>query len=248
MENVSISNNKGQQLSANMYPSKTATHKLAILCPGYLDTKDYVHLVRLAEQLTGRGYTVASFDPTGTWGSEGSNEEYLTSQYLEDIKSVLEYMLSQAPYSSILLGGHSRGGQVAILYAAHDPRVTQILAIMPSHGPVEGSRREEWEKEGFKDSDRDIPGSTDRKYFHIPFKHVLDRDQFDALGDIKKIKASIILIAGELDDLVTPEEVRQLYDAANQPKKYMILEGIGHDYRLNSKEVERVNIAILKEI
>lgn len=232
---------KVQNLSVAVHRPITKTEKLAILCPGYLDTKDYPHLVRLAEQLSERGYTVARFDPTGTWESQGDISDYLTSQYLEDIKSVLEHMLAEGRYTHVLLGGHSRGGQVSILYAARDPRISEVLAIMPSHGPVEGTRREEWEKAGFKESDRDIPGSDERKHFKVPFQHVLDRDQFDALGDVKKITAPIIFVAGELDDLVLPEEVKELYEAANEPKTYLLAEGIDHDYRFNPEEIEKIN-------
>lgn len=248
MEVSKVQNSKGNNLSVAIHRPATKAEKLAILCPGYLDTKDYPHLVRLSEQLAERGYTVVRFDPTGTWESEGDISDYLTSQYLEDIKSVLEYMLAEGGYTHVLLGGHSRGGQVSILYAARDPRISEVLAIMPSHGPVEGPRREEWEKAGFKESDRDIPESAERKHFKVPFQHVLDRDQFDALGDVKKIVAPIVFVAGELDDLVPPEEVKELYDAASETKTYILAEGIDHDYRFNPEEIEKINKLALDAI
>ncbi len=39
------------------------TKKLAILCPGYLDSKDYGGLAGLAEMLAKEGYTVVRFEP-----------------------------------------------------------------------------------------------------------------------------------------------------------------------------------------
>ncbi|MFH1525693.1 MAG: alpha/beta hydrolase [Bacteroidota bacterium] len=243
-----IPSTKGNLTIVIHYPKKK-TDKLAILCPGYLDSKDYKHLVGLAEVLREQGYTVVRFEPTGTWESEGDISDYTTSQYLEDIKNVLEYMLSQAGYKQILLGGHSRGGQVSILYAARDSRISIVLGIMPSSGPIEGQQREEWERTGISISQRDLPDNKDKKIeFRVPFHHVLDKDQYDAVGDAKKIKAPIILIAGELDDLVRPDDVREIFDSANEPKKFLVIPGIGHDYRYNDNEVSMVNEKILEQV
>jgi len=243
-----IPSTKGN-LAAIVHHSEKKTDKLTILCPGYLDSKDYKHLVDLAEVLSEQGYNVVRFEPTGTWESEGDISDYTTSQYLEDIKNVLEYMLSQASYKQILLGGHSRGGQVSILYAARDSKISVVLGIMPSSGPIAGQRREEWKKTGVSVSQRDLPNDKDKKIeFRVPFHHVLDRDQYDAVGDVKKIKARIILIAGELDDLVPPNDVKEIFDNADEPKNFLVISGIGHDYRHNDSEVTMVNKKILEQL
>jgi len=89
---IKIPNGKGQMLSlAVNYPAKI-NDLLAILCPGFLDSKDYAHLKNLAEDLSAMGYTVVRLDPTGTWESEGDISEYTVTQYLADINSVWQYM------------------------------------------------------------------------------------------------------------------------------------------------------------
>ena len=245
MEKIKIENSKGTHIAAVVHYPEKKTEKLAILCPGFLDTKDCDHLVRLAEALAARGYTAVRFDPTGTWESEGSITDYLTSQYLDDIKSVLEYMLGEGNFAHVLLGGHSRGGMVSLLYAARDSRVSVALGIMPSSGRYDGKKREEWEKTGFQISYRDIPGSVDKKEFRVPFANVKDRDQYDVLNDVKKIHVPAIFIAGEIDALVPPEDVKELFDNANEPKKYIMMEGMGHDYRKYSAEVRMLNNEIV---
>lgn len=243
-----IPSTKGNIAAAIHYP-ENKVGKLAILCPGYLDSKDYHGLVDLAEVLKEQGYVVVRFEPTGTWKSDGDISDYTTSQYLEDIKNVFEYMLSQANYKQILLGGHSRGGQVSILYAARDSRISIVLGIMPSSGPIQGQRREEWKNNGVSVSQRNLPNDKDKTIeFRVPFNHILDRDQYDAVGDAKKIKVPIILIAGELDDLVPPDKVKEIFDNANEPKKFLIISNIGHDYRHNDGEVKIVNEKILEQL
>ncbi|MBM3257492.1 MAG: alpha/beta hydrolase [Candidatus Liptonbacteria bacterium] len=117
IEKIQIPSSLGKKLVAavhypesQMDPPAGEASKLAILCPGYLDTKEYPHLIELAKTLAEKGYTSVRFDPTGTWESEGDIAEYTTSQFLKDIQSVLEYMLRERSYEHILLGGHSRGG------------------------------------------------------------------------------------------------------------------------------------------
>ncbi len=245
MKDIKIPSTKGN-LDATIHEAET--NKLAIICPGFLDSKDYTGLLELAKRLNERGYLVVRFDPTGVWESDGDISDYTITQYLKDIENVLKYMLQQKDYKHILLGGHSRGGQMSILYAARDPRISSVIGIMPSAGPIKGKKREDWKKTGYFGK-RDLPFDREKIIeFNVPFNHVLDRDQYDAFGDIKKIKVPIILVAGELDELVPPEEVKKLYANANQPKKFIPIPKIGHDYRFNDDEVELVNKKILEKL
>lgn len=247
MEKITIKNSKEENIAAVIHYPKEHTRKLAILCPGNLDSKDYAHLLKLAKVLAECGYTAVRFDPTGTWGSEGTVSEYTVTQYLNDIRSVLEHMLRIGDYTYVLIGGHSRGGQLSILYAARDPRISIVVGIMAASRPVAGTQRIEWEKSGIRASLRDLPNNNkEMREFRLPFSHVLDRDQYDAVGDAAKITVPIILLAGELDTSVRPEDVMAIYNNANEPKKFILLKGIGHDYRQNPLEIEIVNKEILK--
>ncbi len=243
MKNIKIPSNKGN-LEATIH--KAEGDKLAILCPGFLDSKDYSGLLDLAKRLNKQAYTVVRFNPTGTWESAGEIADYTITQYLKDIKNVLDFMLKEKNYQQILLGGHSQGAQLTILFTAKDLRISQVLAIMPSSGPTIGERRTNWKKNGYIGT-RDLPFSRKQTIeFKVPFSRVLDRDQYDALGDIKKIKVPIFIIAGELDEIVLPAEVKKLY--ANQPKLFLSLPAIGHDYRLNDDEVKFVNDKIMEKL
>lgn len=247
MENkVKIPNSKGKNISAVIqYPEKE-TEKLAIICPGFLDTKDYANLSDLANKLCAQGYTSVRFDPMGTWDSDGDISEYNNTQYLKDIKNVLEYMLKDHNYTNILLGGHSRGGQISILYAARDPRITQVVAIMPSSNRTLTSKRyDDWKKNGFSIAIREIPNSEKVREFKVPYSHVEDRTVYDVYKDIKKIHIPIIFIAGELDALVLPKDVRELYEIANEPKKFVLIKGIDHEYRHVYVDIEKVNNEIV---
>lgn len=250
-----IKSTKGNLAVAISYPSQE-TDKLAILCPGHLDSKDYPHLGSLAEELGRNGYTTVRFDPTGTWDSDGDISNYNHSQYLNDIKSIIDDMLSRKNYSKIIVGGHSRGGQIAILYAARDPRVGLVFGIMPSIGstkkqsnPIKKQIISDWEKSGVRLIQRDVPGNKQQtKQFRLPFENTLDADKYDVIADVRKIKVPIILAAGELDKVVTPTHVKEIFANANEPKKFILLKNIGHDYRHNDNEINFVNEKIIETL
>lgn len=248
MEKVKIQSGKNK-LSAVISRPDEKTERLAILCPGFIDSKDYDHLVYLASELAGKGFTVVRFDPTGTWESEGLIGDYTDTQYLEDIRNVLKYMLEDCDYKYILLGGHSHGGLMSLLYAATDSRVSEVLAIMaPSPDTLVKQKRIKWETEGFRFTSRDIPGTTEIKEFRVPYSHLQDRDKYNVLDEVKKIHVPIIFVAGELDSVVLPEHVKQIYDAANEPKKFILMKGISHDYRKSLDKINIVNKKILEEL
>lgn len=248
-EKVKIKNSKGQNIVAIIHRPAVKTEKLAILCPGFLDTKDYDHLVLLSKELSKKSFTAVRFDPTGTWESEGDISEYLTSQYINDVRSVLEYMLKDKNYSCVLLGGHSRGGLISILYASMDPKISLVLGIMPSSvRTMTGTKREEWEREGLNIAKRDIPKKNGILEFKVPYSHVIDRDQFDVFEAVKKITIPLVMIAGELDKSCLPEDVKKLFDQANEPKKFILMKNIGHEYRHNLSEIKKINKEIMNSL
>jgi pimeloyl-ACP methyl ester carboxylesterase len=249
LDRIKIPNNKGMMISVAVHHPKISSMRLAILCPGYLDSKDYDHIAMLEEVLSDHGYTTVRFDPTGTGESEGSIGDYLTSQYLEDIRSVIEYMLKESNFKKVLLCGHSRGGMVSILYAARDLRISTVVAIMPSSPKtMTGKRYRDWKTTGFNLSTRDIPSSTKKREYRVPYGHVIDRQKFDVFKDVKDVHVPIVLVAGEFDKIVYPEDVKEIYDRANEPKKYILMKGIGHGYRRNPEEVKGINEKIIEAI
>lgn len=249
VEKLKIPTTKGN-ISAVLETPEKETDSLAVLCPGYLDTKDYSHLVELSKVLVQEGFSVIRFDPIGIWESEGSIADYTTSNYLSNIKDIIDFELAKHPYRTILLGGHSRGGMVSLIYASKDPRVSMVLGIMPSSNrTMAGRRRDDWQRTGISVSSRDLPENPEKqREFRVPFSHVIDRDKYDTVESVKNINGPVFLIAGAEDIKVLPEFVQEIYDNANDPKKMKVIPNIGHDYRHNKNEINIVNTEIIKLI
>jgi len=216
--------------------------KLAIILPGFLDSKDYPHLVDLDNEFKKLGFSTVRLNPTGTWGDEQNITKYSISQYLEDIDEVINQSGKQ---DRIVLAGHSLGGTVAILYAASHENISTVIAIM---SPATYLRDEnwqkivKWQKDGFKISVRDLPGDKNvMKKFILPYDFIEDSKKYDVIKEILKFTGNMLLIAGEQDDCVTFDQIQEIYDHANQPKSLKLIRNIGHDYRHNKNEIKIVN-------
>ncbi|MES2216427.1 MAG: alpha/beta hydrolase [Patescibacteria group bacterium] len=251
-EKVKIPTPNSKNIVAVIHYPQNDLSRLAIFCPGNLDSKDYDHLVKLSETFSEKGYTAVRFDPIGTGESDGADSDYLVSEYLNNVRSVIEYMLSLKPFGEILLGGHSRGAAVSIMYAAQDPRISKVVAIMPpspiSDEELKEKKYTEWKKNGFNLSVRDVPDSTLKREYRLPYTHLVDRMKFDVIGEVQKVHVPIIFIAGELDTETLPEDIKDIFNKANEPKKYILLDGIGHGYRRNSDQIEFVNNKIVEAL
>lgn len=208
--------------------------KLALCLPGRLDTKDYVHMQSHVDFLAGLGYLALSFDPPGTWESAGDISLYTTQNYLKAIKEVIAHYANRPT----VVMGHSRGGSMAMLAGIHIPEVTHFVSVMSHYGPSakpEGSN-------GVRISYRDLPPGTEetkgKKQFALPMSYFDDSTEYSGLEACTKQK---LFFLGKDDDLVLPEDVRESYDLAAEPKKLIELDS-DHDYRYRPEiigEVER---------
>ena len=248
IKNVKIFSEKGD-ISASIHYPKVIGHKLIILCPGYLDSKDYSGLVSHAEMFAAQGFTAVRFDPIGVWESEGSTKDYTVTQCLEDLDTVYKYMMFFYDYTHLIVGGHSRGGMISILYAARHPKnVSAVLPIMPSTNKLFSSAKEKkastlWKENGVKASLRDFPHSRSKtKTFFIPYSYVQDRMKYDVTREVGRVTVPIFFIAGANDITCPPYIVEELVHSAGRSRCcYTVVPGVDHNYRLDVQQITIVN-------
>jgi fermentation-respiration switch protein FrsA (DUF1100 family) len=76
---------------------------------------------------------------------------------------------------------------------------------------------------------------------HYPWLPVrlLLRDRYDSLTQISRVRAPLLIIAGERDSIVPADFSRRLYDMAPQPKTFVSIPGADHndDELLDGKAV-----------
>lgn len=214
--------------------------RLAIVLPGRLDTKDYIHIKSLVDALAEQGYYALSFDAPGTWESPGGIELYTTTSTLKAINELIEYLGNKPT----VLAGHSRGGSNAMLGGTQNKYVTHIISIMSHCGPSSIVIPKK-----VKTSCRDLPPGTERtkeqKQFVLPLNYFTDQSKYDALPALKVCAKPKLFFYGSNDVLVDEDEVRETYNASAEPKTIHCLKA-EHDYRLHPEIISEVNESVIK--
>lgn len=212
--------------------------KLAVVVPGRLDTKDYIHMTSLVDYLASKGYLALSFDPPGTWESSGGINLYTTTNICKAIDEIIEYY-GNRPTAVI---GHSRGGTHALLAGTTNQYVTHYAAIMSHHGPTNVGLPKDGDTVTI--SYRDLPPGTNRtskqKKFALPTAYFADQQQYDALPALARSTKPKLFFYGKRDALVSPNSVQKMYNQSSKPK---MIHGVDteHDYRLHPQAINEIN-------
>lgn len=109
-------------------------HPVVLLCHGLPGNEKNLDL---AQAMRRAGWTVITFNYRGSWGSPGS---YRFANDLADADAVLAWLRTPANAASlgidparIAMVGHSLGGWVTALTAAHDPALLGAALISPGN-------------------------------------------------------------------------------------------------------------------
>ncbi len=145
------------------------------------------------------------FDYRGYGRSEGRPTERGTYQ---DARAALD-CLKRVPgidIGQIVYFGHSLGTAIAIELAVSHPPLG--LALI---GPLS--------------SMQDMARQTIR----VPLSGWLVRGHYNSMQRIRRVRAPVLVLHGELDDVVPREHGMKLYQAANRPKRFVTLRGASHN-------------------
>lgn len=82
----------------------------------------------------------------------------------------------------------------------------------------------------------------------MPFSYVLDDEQHDVFSALPKIRTPMVFAAGEHDDIVPPNHVRYLYEAAVGPKDFVLVRDVDHDHRWRLEDIHSVNTAVIQSL
>jgi len=151
------------------------------------------------ERFVEKGFSVLAYDYRGYGLSQGRPSE---KNAYEDAAAAYAYLTDQAgvPANKIIPFGRSLGGSLAVGIAAEKPVAGLIL------------------QSAFT--------SAYRVVTRVP---IFPFDKFKNLDKIDKINCPVLIMHGAKDGIVKPWHGEALYQAANKPKSYLMVEGAGHN-------------------
>lgn len=201
---VELSAGRGETLRAWYFPGRSAGPAV-LVCNG--NGGDRAGRAELAVALHRMGVGVLLFDYRGYGGSAGRpTEEGLAA----DARAAQSWLAEQAEVdpARIAYYGESLGAAVALGLAGERPPAALIL-----RSPFTS-----------------LADTAAVHYPWLPVRQLLI-DSYPSLERIPALRAPLLVIAGDRDDVVPESLSRRLFDAAPQPKEYLLVPGAGHNDR-----------------
>lgn len=174
---------------------------LVVLCHGVTANKDRAWATTLARELAAAGFANLRFSFAGNGESEGDFRESTISKEVQDLGAVLD-AVGQRPLCVV---GHSMGGAVGVLRAASDERIDYLVSLAGMVDTQGFYERKFGEQTPGQDVMWDKP--------ECPISQTFKDDMF-AIGSVlergAEVKVPWLLLHGDADTVVLPEDSRQI--------------------------------------
>ena len=157
----------------------------------------------LAVALNRMGLSVLLFDYRGYGGNPGRpTEEGLAA----DARAAQAWLAAQPAVKEIVYFGESLGAAVTIGLAVQRPPAAMVL-----RSPFTS-----------------LADVAAVHYPWLPARRLL-LDRYPSSERIASVSAPLLVIAGDRDDIVPESLSRRLYNAAGEPKNYVVIAGVGNN-------------------
>jgi alpha-beta hydrolase superfamily lysophospholipase len=156
-------------------------------------------------RLSQLGFAVLAIDYRG-FGKSSPGLPSEDTAY-EDARAAWAWLAARHPQQPRYIYGHSLGGAVAIDLASRvdDARGTIVEGTFSSIADVASGMRWGW----------------------LPVGPLITQ-HFDSVHKVAHLKAPLLVIHGDSDRLIQADLGRRLYDAAQGPKRFLLVEGGSH--------------------
>jgi fermentation-respiration switch protein FrsA (DUF1100 family) len=200
---VGVDTADGLTLGAWFVPAADGGQPQAAVLVCHGNGGDRADRAALARELSRRGMAVLLFDYRGYGGNPGSPSE---AGLLADARAARAALAERAGDAPLVYFGESLGAAVATALAVEDPPSALVLRS-PFASLAEVAR------------------------VHYPFvPELLLRDRYPVTEQVARVEAPVLVVAGDADRTVPPEQSRAVADAAGVP--LVLLPGADHNDRV----------------
>jgi fermentation-respiration switch protein FrsA (DUF1100 family) len=205
-EDVTFFNRDGQRLNGWFVQSSLGS-PLATLIFFHGQGGNISNVRWLGESLAGLGLNVLLFDYRGYGKSEGSIAS--ERDLYVDADAAYDYIVTQkgTPAERVVLYGHSLGTAAAVDVAARRLCAALVVESGMSSASSMTSIRLPW-----------LP----------KWLHAMGRNRFESAKKLAAVFCPVFVAHGERDNVVPTEQGRELFAAAHEPKRLVIVPGADH--------------------
>ncbi|TMQ58555.1 MAG: alpha/beta fold hydrolase [Candidatus Eisenbacteria bacterium] len=226
-------------------PSATLPRPPIVLLHGFRGYKDWGFFPMLAGRMAEAGFPAVTFSVSGSGiaGRDGAftePERFRRNTYakeLADLARVVAWALAPGAARAGLIG-HSRGGTLALLHAASNRRIGCVATLAAPFriGVWKPEQTAAWER------GEDAPIYDFRTRTHLRLGPDLwedftrNRDRYDAARAIESLGAPLLVVQGDRDAVVPPENAVEIAShASSVMTELLILEGAGHSFQAGDR-------------
>ncbi|MFC1806875.1 alpha/beta hydrolase [Candidatus Omnitrophota bacterium] len=233
LESKSTHTKDGQTIAFDCYQGKN--QQAIILAHGFYNNKDAYLFKNMAQQFA-QYYDVLSFDFRGHGKSSGLFS--WTSEEPNDLAAILKYAKEQ-DYRKIGVIGFSLGAAVVIIEGSRNRLIDSIIAVSAPYDLWQINFNF-WEPEMLNDLKLNL-GMKGKGKFIRPGNPLTKKIKpLDVVEGISPVP--IYFIHGANDWIIKPEHSQRLFEKAKEPKKLLIIDGVGHAEKIfNDKPNEFIN-------
>ncbi|MGR3302728.1 MAG: alpha/beta hydrolase [Candidatus Scalindua sp.] len=197
--------------------------------------------VQIARTLTNKGFTIVRADMLGVGDSDGEFSCITYQSEIRDLNKICDYAKETFKASSLILLGHSMGGNLVLRVSKDRDDILKLVLLAPDAKKKGGVDKLFSTKQL---QELDALGHTIRKGMHIS-KSFIDEIRNDMHYEIaKQLEIPVAVIQGDEDNLYCPDGARKLAECAPKGFFYLIPEA---DHNFLSIESRNAMIQKIKE-
>jgi len=219
-------NDRGETLTGRLESPDTPPRSYAIFAHCFTCSKNAKAASRISKALSDHGIAVLRFDFTGLGNSDGDFANTNFSSNVADLVAAAG-ALSRTHQAPSLLVGHSLGGTAALMAAALIDSVRAVTTIGSPSEPAHVSHL-------FGDhvakiqSDGSATVSIGGRELTIEKQFLDDLQNHEAEKKLGGLRKPLLIFHSPIDNIVSIENARKLFEAARHPKSFVALDGADH--------------------
>ncbi len=207
-----IRNPRGERLDFTWHPGAAEVSTLVVLGHGVTGNKDRPLLVELADLLARTGIHALRFSFAGNGASEGRFAEATITKEVEDLGAVFDALPGWYPGYA----GHSMGAAVGVLRASTDARIHFLISVAGMAHTAAFAQRE------FGGVTPGTGCMWDKPECPLSQAYLDDMARIGSVTDAaRRVRVPWLFLHGLADDVVPPEDSRELFAVAAEPKQHI---------------------------
>lgn len=241
-----IKNKKGFRIHGVIEHYGKRYGPVVLICHGYKSVMKALEIKETAKVLAREGYTAVRFDATNSTGkSQGPLIDFTVASYIDDIKSVIDYILKKTKQKKIIFLGFSIAAMAGYIMASTNKKIQALIL----HGPPYDLYK------GLKTS---ISRQIKKKGYAIVYSKSLKRNvkmggavlkkglKYNVNQYLKQVKCPTLVLMGSKEENWNKKLIKQVYyNLKTKNKKFVIIKGAHHTMRTKKELKPFINECLI---